>query len=110
MLFRSDVPADKLKKQKIGDTQVIPIHKDNVNQVRTTLSQLQLPHQLITVDDAAMVVIAHDGSDEQKAQADQIEKVISKLEAAKGLGTSSDKDKSDSDSQDDSDSSDSSDE
>jgi hypothetical protein len=89
-----DVPADKLKKQKIGDTQVIPIHKDNVNQVRTTLSQLQLQHQLITVDDAAMVVVSHDGSDEQKAQAEQIEEVISKLDAARGLGESSDEEKS----------------
>lgn len=89
-----DVPADKLKKQKIGDTQLIPIHKDNVNQVRTTLSQLQLQHQLITVDDAAMVVVSHDGSDEQKAQAEQVETVISKLEAAKGLGESSEKEKS----------------
>lgn len=92
-----DVPADKLKKQKIGDTQLIPIHKENVNQVRTTLSQLQLQHQLITVGDAAMVVIAHDGSDEQKAHAEQVEQVISKLEAAKGLGESEDKDKSDKD-------------
>lgn len=90
-----DVSAGKLKKQTIGKTQLIPIHKENVNQVRTTLSQLQLPHQVITVEDAALVVISHDGSDEQKAHAEQVEQVISKLEAGKGLGESSDKDKSD---------------
>jgi hypothetical protein len=90
-----DVSADKLKKQTIGETQLIPIHKDSANQVRTTLSQLQLPNQLITIGEAAMVVIAHDGSDEQKAHAEQVEQVITKLEAAKGLGESSDKQESD---------------
>lgn len=80
-----DVPAHELKKQQAGDTQLIPICKENMSQVRSTLSQLQLDHKLITMGDAALVIICQDDSEDSQAQAQQIEEVIGKLKASEGL-------------------------
>jgi len=75
-----DVPAEQLKQQTIGSTRVIPIAHDHANRVRTTLSSLQLPHQIVPMGDMSLVVISNDGSEDFEAAAKQTEEVLSALQ------------------------------
>lgn len=87
-----DVETDKLEKKKIGNTQLIPISQQSAAQVRVTLAQLQLKHQMLQIGDAGLLVICDDGSEKQEAQAKQIEEVLSKLDAREDIGKDSDND------------------
>jgi len=75
-----DVPAEQFKQQTIGSTRVIPIAHDHANRVRTTLSSLQLPHQIVPMGDMSLVVISNDGSEDFEANAKQTEEVLTALQ------------------------------
>ena len=87
-----DVETEKLEKKKIGNTRLIPISQQSAAQVRATLAQLQLKHQMMQIGDAGLLVICDDGSEKQQAQARQIEEVLSKLDAREDIGKDSDND------------------
>lgn len=87
-----DVSAGDLEKKKIGDTRLIPISADSTARVRSALTQLQLDHQLMQLEDVSLIVVCTDGSDESEKKASQVEEVVSKLEADKDLGGSSEQD------------------
>lgn len=81
-----DVSAGELEKKKIGDTRLIPISQDSTARVRSMLTQLQLDHQLMQLEDVSLIVVCTDGSDEKESKAKQVEEVVSKLDADKDLG------------------------
>lgn len=76
-----DVAEEDLQKGAFGDTRIIPIKKDAETKVRNTFNQLQLKHQLVSMEDIAVVVVCHGDSDKEKKYADQVEEVLSKLNA-----------------------------
>lgn len=75
-----DVSKDSLKKETFGNTRIIPINKDDATRVRTVFDQLQLKHQLVDMEEFAVVMICHGDSEKEKKHAEQVEEVLSKLD------------------------------
>lgn len=76
-----DKPADELEGQSIENARLIPVTKEQGANVRRVLSQLQLPHEMVGLSDGGFIIVCHGESDEQKAEAKQVEEVISKITA-----------------------------
>ena len=75
-----DVEGEKLEARSIGDKHVIPVSSSCANRVRGALSQLQLPHHLVSMGDATLIVLCDDGSEDFASVNSQTEEVISTLQ------------------------------
>jgi type II secretory pathway component GspD/PulD (secretin) len=75
-----DVSKDELEKKKFGGMTLIPVRKDKARQVSRTLAHLQLEGRVITMGDAALVVLR--GEDTEDERIKQARQVIEKYEAS----------------------------
>jgi hypothetical protein len=74
-----DVKDEDIKAHDYGKCRLIPVHSKNVGQVQTTLSQLNLPGQMMRLGDVSLFVFHTDDGNDQKRE--QAEEVIEKLDA-----------------------------
>lgn len=78
-----DVADDQLEKQSFGELHLIPVRHGKAAQVQQILGQLQLQTQMVAMGEVGLIVVRTDAENGEADQLEQIEEIVSKLEAGK---------------------------